>query len=75
MTRLNKYENLKKHAWYGRLYARLNEREHDLARSFIKSNDSLNVVDFKSKIVQMFTNNLNKPKNWAIIEDLLMACD
>lgn len=71
MTRLEKFRNLGKHPWFQRLISRLTRKEVLLAEGFLIENEALNRNDFDFKMNRLFLDK-EKPRNWAIILELLM---
>lgn len=73
MTRLEKFKSLKDHAWYYNVYKKLTKEELQIAIKFCVDNEKLNNNDFATKAVRLFLDVKNKPKNWTVIEELLIA--
>lgn len=70
MDRATKLEQLKTHAWFGRVFKRLSKSELELARSFLQSHDDLAKAEFEFAVNRMFLDK-PKPKHWVEILDLL----
>lgn len=71
MARLQNFRNLETHPWFSKLLKRLTKKEVLLAEAFIMENEDLNRGDFDLKMNRLFLDK-EKPKNWAIILELLM---
>jgi hypothetical protein len=71
MTRLQKFNNLGNHPWFQKLTRRLTSKERLLAEAFISENEALGRAQFEFKLNRLFLDK-EKPKNWAIILELLM---
>jgi tagatose-1,6-bisphosphate aldolase len=73
MRREQKFLNLEKHAWYSRIFSKLNSSDIIFCLEFIRENDHFNSNDFAEAVNTAFLDNPNKPKNWKYITELL-AC-
>ena len=71
-NRLNLFNELKTHAWLKKPYARLSNKEIDVAKHFIKLHDSLDKGSFEHAVNRMFLDK-PKPKHWTIILELLIC--
>lgn len=73
MSRLDRFLKLKTHPYLKKVFAKLKKEELDICLQFLKETESLNKNDFAFKTVRMFLGNENKPKNWSVIEELLIS--
>lgn len=73
MNRLDNFNKLENHPFYNKYFNKLNNIEKKIAMEFIKQNDLLNNDEYATKAVRLFLDLKNKPKNWVIIEELLIA--
>lgn len=73
MTREAAFLKLVEHPMLGRQIKKLNNFELGLACGILYETESLNDDDFASKVLRLWLDNDNKPKNWVIIEELLIA--
>lgn len=55
-----------------KLALKISEAEFDLAVGFIEDNDHLGHLEFEYAVNRMFLDKPEKPKNWAVICELLM---
>ena len=62
--------SMEKHPIYSKLFKRLKNDEFKMIENFIEENNSKNKGDFEYKINRLFLDK-EKPKNWAIILELL----
>ena len=60
------------HAYYSKVAKKLTETEFDIMVDFIDDYADKTSSEFKSLILRRFVD-CDKPKNWNIIEDLLIA--
>lgn len=74
MTRLEKFESFKTHAWFKKLYKKLSNEDILLARGFIVKNEYLTANAFESAVNRMFLGR-ERPANWNIISELLANCN
>jgi hypothetical protein len=63
------------HILYKRLALKLSEAEFDSCVAFIEDNDHLAHLEFEYAINRMFLDRKDKPKNWIIIQELLMVAN
>lgn len=71
MQRLKKMIGLWGHAYYKKFMFKLKDLELAIIADFIKENEDLSRDDFVYKVNRMFLDNPNKPKNYALIQELL----
>lgn len=64
-------ERCENHWQYRRLVKRLTEAEFDMIVDFIDDNDGLGHLEFEYAVNRMFLH-ADKPKNWSIIQELLL---
>ena len=57
-------------AWYGVLVARLKQNERDMVELFFEQHENKNCDEFIYIVNRMFIDKV-KPKNWALIMELL----
>lgn len=75
LSRKECFDDLAKHPWFGKIYAKLKKPELQLCAEFIAKHDDLDQVKFEHAVNRMFMDMGDKrPKNWALILDLLTAC-
>jgi hypothetical protein len=70
MSRLERFYELKEHAWFGKRFAKLKTAELEICEGFIMANESLSQNDFEIRLNSMFLDK-EKPRNWELILDLL----
>ncbi len=73
MTRLEAFLGLKNHAWLKKTYGKLSNKEIDFCVNFLNQTIADSDDQFASKAVRMFLDK-DKPKNWTLMEELLIAC-
>lgn len=74
MTRLEAFYALKSHAWLGRVYARLTEKELSLAVHFLRERERCSKGEVDQAVQRMFLD-LPKPKHWKEIQELLSCAN
>lgn len=74
VSRLDKFNALKDHAWFSRSFKKLTQGELELARQFIAKNDGLDRANFEYAVNRMFLDR-PKSKNFTVILDLVMAAN
>ncbi len=74
MDRLAAFEQLKNHAWLGRLFLRLTKADIELCRAFIVSQEKTPKVEFELAVNRMFLDK-PKPKNHTVILELLSCAN
>jgi hypothetical protein len=72
-NRADKFKELSTHAWFKKSYTRLTKSDIDLCELFIAESLDLNSLEFERKVNRLFLDK-EKPKNWALITELLIAC-
>ena len=75
MTRLEALKIKSGELYYRKLALKLTESEYDQVVQFIEDNDHLGHLEFEYAINRMFLDMPNKPKNWGVIMELIMACN
>lgn len=71
MSRTEKFESYATHPWLHKAYRRLKADELEAARRFLRDNAALSKDAFVMAVQRMYLGNPAKPKNWAIINELL----
>ena len=71
MDRLANFKSLKTHAWFNRVYKKLNAADIKFCEEYLNNNKHLDKNEFEFKVVRIFLDNPNKPKNWTLIQELL----
>jgi hypothetical protein len=71
MTRLEALKVKSSTLPYSRIIARLSESEFDTVVAFIEDNDQLGHLEFEYAVNRMHLNVEEKPKKWAIIQEVL----
>lgn len=72
MRRLDAFQLLSEHAWYGKLYNKLSAAERVMCREFIFSRETLNADEFELAVNRWFVDK-PKPKNWATMMELVSS--
>ena len=72
MDRLNKFHSLSAHAYLSKLYFKLTQAELQICYAFIAANESADINIFEHNLNRMFLDK-EKPKHWAMIQELLSA--
>lgn len=72
MSRLNNFNKLITQPHQKKLFARLNKTDVDFCYKIINETIELNKNDYASKVVRLWLDK-PKPKNWTIIEELLIS--
>lgn len=75
MKRIDKFHSLKNHAHYSRYYTALKQRDIALISKFISENETLDKANFEMKMNRFFLELKDRPKNWAILSELLMIAN
>lgn len=76
MTRIDYFRlRTAEHVLYKRLALKLSEAEFDQCVDFIEEHDHLDHLQFERKINRLFLDREHKPKNWTIIQELLMVAN
>jgi hypothetical protein len=73
--RLEAFRNLKKHAWLGRVFARLSAKEIAGAEGFIRARGDDSKDAFELAINRLFIDAPDKPRHWAEISELLSCAN
>lgn len=70
MTRQDKFLELKSHAWYKKIFAKICDADIQFCLAFIAENEGLDCDAFEMKVNRMF---LDKPKskNWLYVSEIL----
>lgn len=71
MDRLTKFNELAKHAWFGKYYRKLSKGDIAIAIDFINKNADADKCVFEMRVSRMFLDMPDKPKRWQIIQELL----
>lgn len=64
-------EILSAHPFYRKLFVRLTQNEKDVISKFLTENKHLPDEAFFTQVDYLFLYTQNKPKNWAIISEVL----
>lgn len=72
MNRADRFKALKTHPWFSKVYKKLSDEDLVFACKFILDNENLNTDEYISKLLKYWLDK-PKPKNWTLIEDLLVA--
>jgi hypothetical protein len=75
MTRLEAFYSLKHHPMYGPIYRKLTDGALHFCMHFLNEHQLCGTSDFGAAVNRMFLDLENKPKNRAIIQDLLTAAN
>lgn len=70
MTRLEKFEALADHPWYGRMWKKLSSSERTCAVHFLVENENASKDEFEIRINRLFLDR-EKSKNADLIVELL----
>ncbi len=70
MTRLEKFNNLKNHAWYAKHFKKLTNEEIAVAHTFIQTMSDKNRNEFVHTVNRFYLTN-KQTKNWSIVSELL----
>lgn len=73
MTRAAAFETLRTHAWHGKVFAKLKKSEVEQCQTFLRENESLDIVTYEQKVQRMFLDQSEKPKNWTVMNELLIS--
>ncbi len=73
MTRREALGTLMQQYPYKKSFKKLADREFLLIEAFMVVNSDLNHIEFEYKVNRMFLDYKDKPKNWVIIQELLVA--
>jgi hypothetical protein len=74
-ARRQKFESYATHPWLKKAFGKLSAAERTLARDFIDRHDQLLPGDFEYRVHRMFMDQPEKPKNWTVINELLVCCN
>lgn len=74
-ARIEALKELSQQLPYKTLAERISEADFDRVVEFIEDNDGLGHLDFEYAINRMHLDVNPKPKNWAIVQDLLLAAN
>lgn len=72
MRKIN-FLNFKNHPYYSKYFKKLKESDIEFCINILEQTNNLNKNDYSFKIVRLWLDQKNKPKNWTIIEELLIA--
>lgn len=75
MKRIEKFHSLKNHAHYARYYTALKQKDIALISEFISENETLKKDEFEMKMNRFFLELKDRPKNWAMLSELLMIAN
>lgn len=71
--RTQKFANLiYQDPWYSRLAKKLTEKDLLKIDGFIAENGDLPIAEWEFKLNRLFLDQIEKPKNWALIMEFLM---
>lgn len=70
MTRMEAFETLPDHIWYGRLVGRLTKQEIQMMKDFIVEHDGLNPGQFEQKANELLYLG-EKTKNLTLVNEML----
>lgn len=71
MNREQAFLSFSTHAFLHKLYAKMKANDRAIAFQFLQENAALSRADFEYKLNRFFLDKPEKPKNWAIISELL----
>jgi hypothetical protein len=80
MDRLQKFEQLKMHAWYKNQFAKLKSKNIDFCLEFINENLNLETVEFRKKVNRLFVDSKisslkkSEQNRLRICQELLDCC-
>jgi len=63
--------DLSKHAWFKRVWKKLNDTDIEFSLNWIREHDHLNKSEFEFAVNRMFLDAKDKPKRWVEISELL----
>lgn len=75
MSRLTYLTSKKGHPHYGKLFKRLAGDEVAEILDFIGKHEHFNKAEFEFAVNRMHLDQPNKPKNWTIIQELLLVAN
>lgn len=73
MNRIDVMQDFFLQGHYQKVSKKLTEAEFDLVVAFVEENESLGHLEFEYAVNRMFLNVANKPRNWVIVTEILMA--
>lgn len=73
--RLSVFNSYETHGWLCKAFRKLNGAELQIARDFIDLNQHLSVGEFEICANRLFLDRPERPKNWTVILELLVACN
>lgn len=71
--RLEHFKTLKTHAWYSKLFKKLNTNDIEFCESFLKDRGEMSVNEFEMEVNRLFLTG-DKPKRHLEINELLLCC-
>lgn len=71
--RLNKFKSLADHPWYRKQYTSLKKEEVAVIVNFIEASAHLSFGDYALAVERMFLDKPNKPKRWALLQELALV--
>jgi hypothetical protein len=76
LSRKEKYQKLQSHPWYGQvIFQELTEHDRQLISILIEKTDSLSNEQFRITVQKLFVDDQLRPKNHAVIQEVLSLCN
>lgn len=75
MNRIEAFMGLASDPWYSRVWKMLSMGQTQIAEGFLRRNAGLDHLEFEHAVSRMYLDNPDRPKNYAVIQDLLLAAN
>lgn len=73
MNREAAFEGLREHAWFGRQWRKLRAADLHIARDFLAKHAETEPGPFEEAVHRMFLDAPDKPRNFTLIQELLVC--